>query len=109
MLSTGVCFLNPILLQYLVMYINLVYDVSYHMGLQCCELSRLINAVIRHVVENSVLHKDADGSTYEGGEEVNVDVVTGAVETPQGERDKRYEVQLFYEFLSCLLHVYIFN
>lgn len=89
-------FLNLILLQYLVMYINLV---SYHMGLQCCELRWLINAVIRHVVENSVLHKDADGSTYEGGEEVNVDVVTGAVETPEEERDKRYEVQLFCKFL----------
>lgn len=68
------------------MYINLV---SYHMGLQCCELSPFINAVIRHVVENSVLHKDADCSTYEGGEEVNVDVVTGAVETPIGERETK--------------------
>lgn len=82
------------------MYINLV---SYHMGLQCCELRRLINAVIRHVVENSVLHKDADRSTYEGGEKVNVDVVTGAVETPEEERDKRYEVQLFCEFLLSLI------
>lgn len=59
------------------------------MGLQRCELRRLIDAVIRHVVENSVLHKDADGSAYEGGEEVNVDVVTGAVETPEEERDKK--------------------
>lgn len=79
------------------------------MGLQCCELRHLINAVIRHVVENSVLHKDADRSTYEGGEEVNVDVVTGAVETPEEERDKRYEVQLFREFLLCLPHVCSFN
>lgn len=33
---------------------------------------------------------------------MNVDVVTGAVETPEEEGDKRYEVQLFREFLLCL-------
>lgn len=79
------------------------------MGLQCRELRRFINAVIRHVVENSVLHKDADRSTYEGGEEVNVDVVTGAVETPEEERDKKTKDMRFREFLLCLPHICIFN
>lgn len=51
------------------------------MGLLCSEL-RLSIAVFRYGVEDSVLHKNADCSTYEGGEEVNVDVVACAVETP---------------------------
>lgn len=56
----------------------------YHVGLLCSEL-RLgcLTAVLRYGVEHSVLHKNADCSTYEGGEEVDVDVVTCAVETPE--------------------------
>lgn len=37
-------------------------------------------AVFRHGVEDGVLDKDADRSAYEGGEEVNVDVIPRAVE-----------------------------
>lgn len=51
------------------------------MGLQCREL-RLRATVIRYGVEHCVLHENAACSTYEGGEEVNVDVITCAVETP---------------------------
>lgn len=52
------------------------------MGPQCHEL-RLSVAVIRYGVEHCVLHEDADCSTYEGGEEVNVDVIARAVQTPE--------------------------
>lgn len=51
------------------------------MGLQDHELSLSIT-VIRYGVEHSVLHENADCSTYEGCEEMNVDVITCAVETP---------------------------
>lgn len=36
--------------------------------------------VVGHGVENDVLDKNADRSEYKGGEEVNVDVITGAVQ-----------------------------
>lgn len=36
--------------------------------------------VIWHGVEHGILHENADGATYEGGEEVNVNVITCAVE-----------------------------
>lgn len=51
------------------------------MGLQDHELSLSIT-VIRYGVEHSVLHENADCSTYEGGEEMYVYVITCAVETP---------------------------
>lgn len=52
------------------------------MRLRCSEL-RLSLSVFRYGVEHSVLHENADCSTYEGGEEVNVDVIACAVETPE--------------------------
>lgn len=51
------------------------------MGPRCSEL-RLSLTVIRYGVEHSILHENADCSAYEGGEEVNVDVIACAVETP---------------------------
>lgn len=51
----------------------------YHVRLLCWVL-RL--TAIRDGVKHSVLHKNADCSTYEGGEEVDVYVVACAVETP---------------------------
>lgn len=60
------------------------------MGLLCSEF-RLSLTVIRYGVEHCVLHENADRSTYEGGEEVNVDVIARAVEAPEcvGERKWR--------------------
>lgn len=55
---------------------------DYHMRLLCSE-SRLSLTVIRYRVEHCVLHEDADSSTYEGGEEVNVDVIACAVQAPK--------------------------
>lgn len=52
------------------------------MGLLCGETS-LVVPVFRHGVEHGVLHKDADCSADEGGEEVNVDVITRAVKAPE--------------------------
>lgn len=52
------------------------------MRLLCCELL-LIFILVRYRVEHGVFHKNAHGSTYEGGEEVDVDVVACAVETPE--------------------------
>lgn len=57
---------------------------AHHMRLLCCEL-RLSFTDIRHGVEHSVLHKNADCSAYEGGEEVDVDVIACAVEAPGDE------------------------
>lgn len=54
------------------------------MGLLSCKAGLSFTA-IRYGVEHSVLHKDADRSTDEGGEEVNVDVIACAVETPERE------------------------
>lgn len=51
------------------------------MGPLCSEL-RLSLVVIRYGVEHCVLHENADCPTYEGGEEVNVDVIACAVEAP---------------------------
>ena len=45
-------------------------------------LQVLVVSLVSHSVEHSVLHEDADCSAHEGGEEVDVDVVPGAVETP---------------------------
>lgn len=50
------------------------------MGLLWSELSI---TVVRYGVEHGVLHKNADCSTYEGGEQVDVDVIACAVETPE--------------------------
>lgn len=61
---------------------NIKKHIVYHRGLLCSEL-RLRLSVFRYGVEHSVLHENADCSTYEGGEEVNVDVIAGAVETPE--------------------------
>lgn len=52
------------------------------MGLHCRELSVFSVAVIRYGVEHCVLHENANCSKDEGGEEVNVDVIACAVETP---------------------------
>lgn len=52
------------------------------MGLLCSEF-RLSLTVIRYGVEHCVLHENADCPTYEGGEEVNVDVIACAVEAPE--------------------------
>lgn len=41
-----------------------------------------------YVVQNCVFHKNADGSTYEGGKQADVDVVAGAVEASEGGRRK---------------------
>jgi len=60
---------------------NIERHMVYHMGLLCSEL-RLSLTVIRYGVEHSVLHENADRPAYEGGEEVNVDVIACAVETP---------------------------
>lgn len=58
------------------------------MGLLCSE-ARLSPAVIRYGVEHSVLHEDAHCSTYEGGEQVNVDVIACAVETPESVSERQ--------------------
>lgn len=50
----------------------------YHWRLLVCEARSA--TVVRHGIEDGVLHKDADRSAYEGGKEVNVDVITCAVE-----------------------------
>lgn len=42
---------------------------------------KLGSAVVSDGVEHAVLHKNANSSTNEGGEEVNVDVIACAVET----------------------------
>lgn len=48
------------------------------MGLHGCEVWSV--TVLGHGVEDGVLDKNADRPAYEGGEEVNVDVITRAVE-----------------------------
>lgn len=53
----------------------------YHVGPFCCE-RRVSFVAVGHGVEHSVLHKDAHSSTDEGGEEVNVNVITCTVEAP---------------------------
>lgn len=50
----------------------------YHLGLHGCEVGSV--TVVRHGVEDGVLDENAEGSAYEGGEEVNVDVISRAVE-----------------------------
>lgn len=71
------------------------------MGLLSCEL-RLSFTVIRYGVEHSVLHKDADGSTDERGEEMNVDVIASAVETPETcERDRGKHVRVKEKVYRC--------
>lgn len=49
------------------------------MGPHSCEAGGV--TIVRHDVEDGVLYKNADRSTYEGDEEVNVDVITSAVES----------------------------
>ena len=63
------------------------YKKHYHRGLLCSEF-RL--SVFRYGVQHSVLHENADSSTDEGGEEVNVDVIASAVETPERLRTKTF-------------------
>lgn len=82
------------------------------MGPQCHEL-RLGVAVIRYGVEHCILHEDADCSTYEGGEEVNVDVIACAVQTPEScvwERNRERDMlrqntlsTLSVEYYGCFL------
>lgn len=45
-------------------------------------------------VDHAVLDKDADGPKHEGGKQVHVDVVPGAVETPAGNQRRHAENQL---------------
>ena len=52
-----------------------------------CQFLCFSLSVVRHGIEDSILHKDTDGPKHKGGEEVNVDVVPCTVETPGGKRE----------------------
>lgn len=65
------------------------HAIFYHVLLLSHELGFSFCTLTGHRVEHGVLHKDADGSAYEGSEEVHVDVVAGAVE-PSEELDKTF-------------------
>lgn len=48
-------------------------------------------AFIRDSIKNGIFHKYTDCSANEWGEEVDVDVVTGAMETSIGKKNQRKE------------------
>lgn len=78
---------------------------SHHAGLQFWGLGVSDAAV--YVVENGVFHKNADRSTYEGGKQADVDVVTGAVETSEW---KRKEGNIFLVLCHLIfLHFLLLN
>lgn len=79
------------------------------MGLQFCRLWVCSTAV--YVVENGVFHKNADGSTYVGGKQADVDVVTGAVEASEGRKgnnifsDLTHLIFLHFSLLNVALQL----
>lgn len=68
---------------------------EYHRSLSNCPILQF--AVICDGVKNGVFHKYTDCSAYEWGEEVNVDVVTGAMETSGEKKKHRKENNLDFE------------
>lgn len=64
-----------------------VKGVVHHLGLCGCEVWSV--GVIRQGVEDNILDKNADRSAYVGGEQVNVDVITRAMEPSFWRKEER--------------------